>query len=142
MNSMKTTKHPNGTVEKVLIDDSAIEVKEPILVTVFLDRNSAKLVAGGVLINYTITFGEPIESLIDMDIPISITDRNGDHVDNIGLSIIANTPKEEFKGSFVIDKRGDFTVTDEAINFHESTGMNLIPKPLKLTNQPWLRVYQ
>lgn len=114
----------------------------PILVNVTLDKNSAKLVNGVVTVNYTIEFSEPIVSPVNVDVPISVTDRNGLHVDNIGLSVTANTPTTEFTGSFSIEKRGDFTVTDEAINFHESTNMNIIARKLKLVKQPWLRIYQ
>lgn len=115
---------------------------EPLSVTVTLDKTSAKLVNGEAIVNYTIEFDEPIESPIAITVPISITDRNNMHVDNIGLDIEANLPTKIFSGSFAIEKRGDFTVTDEAINFHESTGMNIINRPLKLIKQPWLRVYQ
>jgi hypothetical protein len=115
---------------------------EPIFVYVSLSETSAKLIDDTVSVGYTIKFSEDIESPVDINVPISITDRNGDHVDNVGLYIPANTPTSEFAGEFATNKRGDFTVTNDAINFHESTGMNIINRKLILATQPWLRVYQ
>ncbi|MCP4060773.1 MAG: hypothetical protein GY820_35105 [Gammaproteobacteria bacterium] len=86
--------------------------------------------------------GAPIEYLIEFSenvtvpgiVPISITDRNGNHVTNIGCSI----KDGKASGTFTMGKAGDFTVTDEAINYHKAA----IIADLRLTSQPWLRVYQ
>ncbi len=86
--------------------------------------------------------GTPIEYLIEFSeditvpgiVPISITDRDGNHVTNIGCSI----ENGKASGSFTMGKAGDFTVTDKAINYHKTA----IIADLKLISQPWLRVYQ
>lgn len=108
--------------------EQAIEVG-PIIVTVDLSEAQCKL---GAAVNYTITFSQPIT--VPLVVPISVSDRNGKHITNIGCDVTNGLAE----GSFIMAVAGDFTVTDEAINFHHT----VIAAPLKLTEQPWLRVYQ
>lgn len=105
------------------------EAPDPIMVTVSLDKTNC---AVGDTVNYDITFSESIT--VPYIVPISVSDRNGNHVTNIGCTVTDGSAT----GLFAIERAGDFTVTDEAINFHHT----VIEAPLKLTNQPWLRVYQ
>jgi len=102
---------------------------QTIKVVVLLSHQQCEI---GTVVSYTITFSEPI-TIVSV-VPISISDRNGDHVTNIGCTIVDG----EASGTFMMDRAGDFTVTNEDINFHKST----ITTELELTNQPWLRVYQ
>lgn len=102
---------------------------EPVEITVELSAYQCKL---GATIDYTITFSQSIT--VDGVVPISISDRNGNHVMNIGC--IVNKGKSS--GSFTMSNTGDFTVTNKAINFHKKSIMS----ELVLTEQPWLRVYQ
>ncbi len=112
-------KYSNGIFEKVKVID----------VTVTLSDDSCLI---GTPIEYLIEFSESVT--VPGIVPISITDRNGNHVTNIGCSIKSG----KANGSFTMDKAGDFTVTDKAINYHKTA----IIADLKLTSQPWLRVYQ
>lgn len=101
----------------------------PIMLTVVLSKNQCLL---GESIDYTINFSEPITVLFI--VPISVTDRNGNHITNIGCTVTDGVAT----GSFTTAKAGDFTVTNEAINYHHT----VIEAKLELTEQPWLRVYQ
>lgn len=102
---------------------------EPIMVTVDLSEEQCKL---GTSIDYTITFSQPIT--VPFVVPISVSDRNGNHITNIGCTVTNGIAT----GSFTMAVAGDFTVTDEAINYHHT----VLAAPLKLVEQPWLRVYQ
>ncbi len=101
----------------------------PIMVTVTLSETRCLL---GTEIMYNITFSEAIT--VPFIVPISVSDRNGNHITNIGCTVTDGAAT----GSFTMDKAGDFTVTNEAINYHHT----VIERPLELTEQPWLRVYQ
>lgn len=109
--------------------DKAPSPTSTIGVTVVLSKTQCKL---GESVAYAISFDQPIT--VPFVVPISIIDRNGDHVTNIGCTVTDGSAS----GSLIMPRAGDFTVTDEAINFHHET----IKTPLKLTKQPWLRVYQ
>lgn len=93
---------------------------------------STEQCAVGETVTYDITFSENIT--VPVKVPISVFDRNGQHVTNIGCDVTDG----KSSGSFVMQSAGDFTVTDEAINYHRK----VIDKELKLKVQPWLRVYQ
>jgi len=103
--------------------------EDAIILTVTLGKDIAQV---GEPVNYTIEFSEPIT--VPGIVPISVSDRNGMHVTNIGTEIRAGVAS----GTFIMDRAGDFTVTEEAINFHKGR----IPRKLKLGNLVWLRVYQ
>ena len=105
------------------------EPEQIISVTVTLDKSSCLI---GDTVAYTVTFSEPIT--INDVVPISVIDRNGVHVSNIGCNVNNGVAT----GTFNTNKAGDYTVTNEAINFHK----NLIAANLVLTEQPWLRVYK
>jgi len=107
----------------------SLDVIEPILVTVELSESQCKL---GAEVHYTITFDQPIT--VPFIVPISVSDRNGNHITNIGCTVTDGVAT----GSFTMAVAGDFTVTDEAINYHHT----VITAPLKLAKKPWLRVYQ
>ena len=111
--------------------EKAIEPEElpPILITVDLSTYSCKI---GEAIGYTITFSEAVT--VPFIVPISVTDRNGNHVTNIGCTVTDGVAT----GEFTLEEAGDFTVTDEAINYHHT----VITAPLKMTSEFWLRVYQ
>lgn len=105
-----------------------VDALEPIMVTVSLDKSQCEI---GTAVNYDISFSEPIT--VPFIVPISVSDRNGNHIRNIGCSVTDGVAT----GSFTMNESGDFTVTDEAINYHHT----VIERPLKLVEQPWLRVY-
>lgn len=105
------------------------EAVEPIIVNVDLSESQCKL---GTSVDYTITFSQPIT--VPFVVPISVSDRNGNHITNIGCNVVDGVAI----GSFTMAVAGDFTVTDEAINYHHT----VITAPLELAEQPWLRVYQ
>lgn len=119
-------RYPNG-VKKEYYEQA--DTKEPILVTVVLSKNQCLL---GESVDYTITFDQPIT--VPYIVPISVSDRNNKHITNIGCTVQNGVAT----GSFIMGSAGDFTVTNEAINFHNT----VIEAPLQLTEQPWLRVYQ
>lgn len=102
---------------------------DPIMVAVSLSEAQCSL---GTEVGYTITFSQPIT--VPFVVPISVSDRNGNHITNIGCNVVDGVAN----GSFTMAVAGDFTVTDEAINYHHT----VITAPLKLAEQPWLRVYQ
>ena len=102
---------------------------DPIIVTVTLSKYKCLL---GDSVEYSINFSEPLT--VDQIVPISVTDRNGDHVTNIGCSVNNGVSS----GSFTMTETGDFTVTNESINYHSSS----IPVKLKIDKEFWLRVYQ
>ena len=102
---------------------------EPITLTVTLDKYQCKI---GGTVNYTIDFSENI-TIPDV-VPISVTDRQGKHITNIGCKITDG----KATGSFSMSVAGDFTVTNESINFHKIS----IDTELKIANEFWLRVYQ
>ena len=102
---------------------------EPITLTVTLDKYQCKI---GEEVNYTIEFSKPLT--VDYIVPISVTDRQGNHITNIGCTI----KDGKASGSFSMSVAGDFTVTNESINFHEIA----IDTELKIANEFWLRVYQ
>ena len=116
----------NGWIEQPY---SVVEEVKPITVTVALSETQCAL---GTLVNYNITFSEAIT--VPFIVPISVSDRNGSHITNIGCTVTSGVAT----GSFTMDRAGDFTVTNEAINYHHT----VIEAPLELTEQPWLRVYQ
>lgn len=120
------SKGTNGWHQRTFVTEKQ---EESILLTVSLSEVSCLI---GSAVDYEITFSESIS--VPYIVPISVSDRNGNHVTNIGCSV----KDGKATGSFKLDSAGDFTVTNEAINFHNS----LITKKLKLTSQPWLRVYQ
>jgi hypothetical protein len=105
------------------------EPEDKITITVDLSAEQAAL---GEAVSYTVTFSEPIT--IPTIVPISVSDRNGKHITNIGCAVANGTAT----GSFTMPHAGDFTVTNEAINYHRK----LITQKLELVEQPWLRVYQ
>ena len=101
----------------------------PITLTVTLDKYQCKI---GEEVNYTIEFSKPLT--VDYIVPISVTDRQGNHITNIGCTI----KDGKASGSFSMLVAGDFTVTNESINFHKIA----IDTELKIANEFWLRVYQ
>lgn len=117
----------NGWEQKTYQTPSA--EPDPIMVTVALSETQCAL---GEPITYTITFSEAIT--VPFIVPISVSDRNGNHITNIGCTVTDGAAS----GSFTMAQAGDFTVTNEAINYHH----NAITESLKLVEQPWLRVYQ
>ena len=117
----------NGWEQKVYLAPEP-EIAE-ITLTVILSAYQCKL---GDPIDYDITFSEDIT--VPFIVPISVSDRNGNHVTNIGCTVTNG----KSVGTFIMPSTGDFTVTNEAINYHHT----VIEAPLKLTSQPWLRVYQ
>ena len=86
----------------------------------------------GESVDFEVQFSRPIT--VPQVVPISVSDRNGNHVTNIGISIVDGRAV----GRFTPPHAGDFTVTNEAINYHRV----LIDAELQLISQPWLRVYQ
>jgi hypothetical protein len=118
----------NGQIELVSFWNESLK-ESPIMVTVSLSKERCTV---GELVDYTIDFSEPIT--VQDVVPISVSDRNGNHVTNIGCTVIDGSAS----GSFIMEKAGDFTVTNEAINYHRKQ----INAVLELTEQPWLRVYQ
>ena len=105
-------------------------VEETIItLTVALSETQCTL---GTPINYTVTFSENIT--VPFVVPISVSDRNGNHITNIGCTVTDGVAT----GTFTMDRAGDFTITNEAINYHHT----VIEATLELDEQPWLRVYQ
>ena len=102
---------------------------KPITLTVTLDKYQCKI---GEEVNYTIEFSKPL-TVADI-VPISVTDRQGNHITNIGCTI----KDGKASGSFSMLVAGDFTVTNESINFHKIS----IDSQLEIANEFWLRVYQ
>ena len=78
---------------------------------------------------YTITLGEPLN--IDV-FPLSIMDRNGNHVTNLACKVTDG----QGSGTVAFDSAGDYTVTNNGLNYHH----NVLTQDLVLTTQPWIRV--
>jgi hypothetical protein len=74
---------------------------------------STSLAAVGQEITYIVRT-DPTINKPDAIIPLSITDRNGQHVGNIGL-VFENGIAQ---GAVSFSKTGDYYITEEAINFH------------------------
>ena len=111
------------------VDRTPKKTVEPITLTVTLDKYQCKI---GEEVNYTIEFSKPLS--VDDIVPISVTDRQGKHITNIGCTITDG----KASGLFSMPVAGDFTVTNESINFHKIS----IDSQLEIANEFWLRVYQ
>ena len=107
----------------------AVPTNPAITLTVTLDKYQCSV---GDTVNYTIDFSESITA--PSIVPISVTDRQGKHITNIGCTITDG----KATGSFSMPVAGDFTVTNESINFHKIS----IGTELEIANDFWLRVYQ
>lgn len=118
-----------SNTHKIETSGSAPTPKPILGVSVTLSKYSCPV---GTEVSYTVEFDQPI-TVPDI-VPISITDRNGNHITNIGCTVTNGLSE----GAFTMQSAGDFTVTNESINFHDT----LIEARLMLKKQPWLRVYQ
>jgi len=112
-------------------EDQTIEDRPPpyIELTVSVDKSQYKV---GELITFTGEFND--KSLSIPIIPISVLNRDGQHVDNIGVQV----NKGVISGSAKFDKTGDFYINNKGINFHK----NVIPIELKLLREIMFRVYR
>ena len=125
---LEWARFPSG-VKKQYSKPVAEESIQAIILDVTLDKYQCLV---GDNVNYTIDFSESIT--VASIVPISVTDRQGRHITNIGCTITDG----KAKGSFSMPVAGDFTVTNESINFHKIS----IGTELKIANDFWLRVYQ
>jgi len=86
----------------------------------------------GEIITFTGEFSD--KSLNISIVPITILDRNGRHVDNIGVEV-----KEGLiSGAVKFNKPGDYYISHEGINYHK----NIIPIELRLKKEVSFRVYR
>ena len=126
-----TKEHPNGQIEKILVETEAPNV-DPALPIVYIDiPNSGQVINLGSTFDFTCTFSD---ETINGNIPVSVVNRDGIHVENLLVTVVDGSGV----GSFTPPQPIDYFVTDEAINFHKE----VIPNELKLTSEFYIRVVQ
>lgn len=108
--------------------DSDDRIQE-LAVDIQIDKSSVMV---GEQVNYTATFNALIT--ITDPVPLSVIDRNNQHVKNIGITITDGVAT----GSISFDRSGDFSITERSINYHK----NVIPSHITLNNPVLIRVYE
>ena len=89
---------------------------------------SGQIVNAGEVFNVTASFSD---KTINGPIPVSVTNRSGEHVYNILITVTNG----EGAGLFTPPDPIDYFITNEGINFHKDA----IPSPLKLSHEFYLR---
>lgn len=106
-----------------------IEPSTYIDLEVAVDKSQYKI---GEIITFTGEFSD--DSLNIPIVPITILDRNGQHVDNIGVEVKDGL----INGAVKFNKPGDYYITNKGINYHK----NLLPIELRLKKEVSFRVYR
>tara|TARA_R110002051_G_scaffold324424_2_gene421633 strand:+ start:32868 stop:33260 length:393 start_codon:yes stop_codon:yes gene_type:complete len=90
---------------------------------------SGQIISLGDTFAFEFTFSE---TSISASIPVSIMDRQGNHIHNVLVNVVDGVGV----GSFTPDKAIDYFITDSGINFHHA----IISNELRLSHEFYLRV--